>query len=60
MKKYVTKKLRGILLRQGLTKFDGICIDKYIYESRSKYYKAIRDSEEDYDITHFILYVRCV
>ena len=36
MKKYVTKKLRGILLRQGLTKFDGICIDKYIYESRSK------------------------
>lgn len=48
---------KEILIRNGLTKFEGICIDKCIYESRSKYYRAIRDSEEDNDITHFILYM---
>lgn len=48
---------RELLVRYGLTKFENIPISKYIRDMSSGYYKAIRYSEEDYDITHFILYM---
>lgn len=48
---------RELLIRYGLTKFEDISISKYIRNMSSGYYKAIRDSEDDYDITHFILYM---
>lgn len=48
---------RELLIRYGLTKFEDISISKYIHGTSSGYYKAIRDSEDDYDITHFILYM---
>ena len=48
---------RELLIRYGLTKFENISLSKYVHDMNSGYYKAIRDSEEDYDITHFILYM---
>lgn len=48
---------RELLIRCGLMKFENISLSKYVHNMSSSYYKAIRDSEEDYDITHFILYM---
>ncbi len=48
---------RELLIHYGLTKFESISISKYIRGMSSGYYKSIRYSEEDYDITHFILYM---
>lgn len=48
---------RELLVRYGLTKFENIPISKYIRDMSSGYYKSIRYSEENYDITHFILYM---
>lgn len=48
---------RELLVRYGLTKFENIPVSRYIRDMSSGYYKSIRYSEEDYDITHFILYM---
>ena len=48
---------RELLVRYGLTKFENIPISKHIRDMSSGYYKSIMYSEEDYDITHFILYM---
>lgn len=45
------------LVRNGFDKFDKIPISKYIHESSAGYYRSIRESEEDMDITHFIIYM---
>lgn len=48
---------RELLVRYGLTKFENIPVSRYIRDMSSGYYKSIMYSEEDYDITHFILYM---
>lgn len=48
---------RELLVRYGLTKFENIPVSRYIRDMSSGYHKSIRYSEEDYDITHFILYM---
>lgn len=49
--------LKEILIREGLTKFENISISKVIHDTTSAYYKAINNSEDEFDITHFIMYM---
>lgn len=45
------------LINKGYTKYKGISISSLILETRSQYYKALSESENEYrDITFFVIY----
>lgn len=49
--------LKECLVRNGYEKLTGISISKHIHGSIHGYAKAIKSSEEEFDVTHFVVYI---